>query len=102
MTEDARNSDPDTSHEAAESIQESKESMMRQMMEAYTDYSDNTAYEAMQKLPGKGGSCPWHRVGDCRKAGYLYRTGEKRPGATNRKQHVLAITPEGEKWMGLT
>jgi hypothetical protein len=107
----ARNTDPDTSHEAAERLSRAElEAMWRKVLHLL-DTRDRpegwTWHEIAAELPGQLGECPWHRVGDCRSKDKKYadwaydEEGKKikRPGPSNRKCGASRITDKGRRWL---
>lgn len=101
----ARNTDPDTSHEAAERLQiTSYWYLIVAFLIANNRAEGWTDWEIQCALPGRLGLCPWHRVSDVRRKGWAAwaATEEgkpiKRPGESNRLRRASWITPSGIAW----
>lgn len=100
----ARNTDPETSHEAAEEVTTServrrhKVLLERVFEEVYPEPLIPREAGEAAGLAGLPGDCHWHRVGDLWRAGILDRTGEKRISRkTNSPQNLHVWIPPHER-----
>jgi len=103
MTSHARNSDPDTSHDTAASI-----NMNRQRHRVLRTYYRHRPpdgmidHEAYVRAGITVSGWTHQRCSDLRQAGWIARTGSKGITPSNKPAHRCAITPEGilafESW----
>jgi len=101
----ARNTDPDTSHESAELLQ-NKQRNWRTIMQFLheNDRVEGWAdFEINREVGEVLGRCWWHRVSDVRRQGWAaWVEGERRYNPeTNRRVQVSRITDEGREWLGV-
>jgi hypothetical protein len=98
-----RNSDPQTSHEAAELLNVGSIWIRLLRFLVQNDRDQGWAnFEIADSLPDELGVCPWHRVGDLRKKGWadwIYREDgsvlTRYNQETERHQGVSRVTEEG-------
>ena len=93
----ARNSDPDTSKEAAESLGDLTD-LENKVYEAIASYGAEgcIADEVLVRLPGMAWKSVSPRFRPLKDKGYVVNTGEKRKGASGRNQIVLRAVSPGE------
>jgi len=92
----ARTSDPETSHRAAKSVKFRASSQQARLLVAYDCASlrgltDQEAGE-MTGLINQPGCGYWKRCSDLRRAGYIVPTGETRTSSAGEQQRVCVIT----------
>jgi len=88
----ARNTDPDTSHAAAQPTQRTftlMGNLYKTYKAAYQNGMGLTASEAATAAGYTDADGAWKRVSDLLKMGLLVDTGIRRPGPHHRKQRVL-------------
>lgn len=92
----ARSTDPETSQEAAESINPrgQQERIVRTLIHLVTAnrYEISEASGLTEYQAGR-------RLSELSDAGYIAWTGEVRPGATGRPQSVWRVTQAGYRWL---
>lgn len=88
----ARNTDPDTSHEAAASVSASE---LEQIVYDVIAKCENgcTADDIEKALPLVRSNSFTPRFAPLIRKGYIYDTGERRVGSSGRKQRVVKATP---------
>lgn len=96
---------PDTSREAARSIDVTRSEVCLSVLRAMVEVdranggSGATCHEIVQHLTHAGGwqapNCVASRLNDLHHNGFVYDTGERRPGATNRRMIVWRPSPNG-------
>jgi hypothetical protein len=94
-----RNTDPVTSHKAANSALPRTSSQKIRLLSAYRSHRDMSADEAgiATGLSEKAGCCYWHRVSDLIKEGLIEPTGETRLARSGEQQRVNRITESGRE-----
>ena len=99
----ARNTDPDTSHMAADQIRERHGEDLRNftrrnqkwpLLNAYAALLDATDDEA-HELAGIVSKCPWKRCSELRQVGFITRVNERVDPKTKATVMVCQITPAG-------
>lgn len=95
-----RNNDPDTSREAAESVDTRTQKLA--VLRLLAEYGPMTASEVESLSPGTfRAHGAWRRICDCVKLDKTARdTGETRPGPSGRAQKVVTITGRGLAELG--
>jgi hypothetical protein len=89
----ARSTDPDTSQAAAEKVDSAK--MERMVYEVICLYPNGcTLDEIHSHFPGRWPSSISPRLAPLMRKGFIYDTGERRPGASGRGQRVLKKTED--------
>lgn len=84
----ARNTDPDTSHEAAEKVDTAR--LERMVYEVICMYpSGCTSDQIMKHFPNHGVQTISPRYAPLLRKGLIYDTGDRRPGILGRRQRVL-------------
>lgn len=84
----ARNSDPDTSHAAAEKIDSAK--LERMVYEVICMYPNGCTLDQINKhFPGRGQQSISPRLAPLMRKGLICDSGERRPGGSGRNQRVL-------------
>ena len=84
----ARNTDPDTSQEAAEKVDSAKlEQMVYEVICMYPQGC--TSDQIMKHFPKHGVQTISPRYAPLLRKGLIYDTGERRPGSLGRQQRVL-------------
>lgn len=99
LPEHARNSDPDTSKEAADSMRSVLNFECHQVLEVVKAFGPGgiTAYGVSMALAARGihrqQNCVARRLSDLRDAGFIEDSGERRPGSSNRLLTVWRMVP---------
>lgn len=84
----ARNTDPDTSHDAAEKVDTAR--LERMVYEVICMYPNGcTSDQIMRHFPKHGVQTISPRYAPLLRKGLIYDTGERRPGNLGRQQRVL-------------
>ncbi len=86
----ARNTDPPTSHKAAETVVEFKGEHHRKIYEALKTMKDGTFYE-IAEVAGMPPSSVWRRLNELEKSGRIITTGEERHGNSGRMCRIWKI-----------
>lgn len=89
----ARNTDPDTSKEAAAAVSASaRATMCANLLAVYRDNGPMIAERAAELAGYTPKDGAWKRVSDLLNAGLLVDTGERVTASSGRKQRVLTVT----------
>lgn len=93
----ARTTDPDTSQAAAHEIGDSRQTMIRHLLRAYSIRPSTglTAEEAADWCRYTAESGAWKRVSDLAQLGWIEDTGSRRTARSGRGQMVRRITLAG-------
>lgn len=89
----ARNSDPDTSHEAAEQLNITAQAI--RVLQAYATGDELIDHEAYRIVGFPPGRTSHQRCSDLRDRGYIARTGERRLTPSGKAAYVCRITEAG-------
>lgn len=100
--EHARSSDPQTSKDAAASLQDHDiTSLCFRLLRQYFILGDGLTDEEAAKRAAGYGKQPspgaWKRCSDLRREGWIEPTGETRRASSGRQQQVCAITEVGKQ-----
>ncbi len=96
-----RNSDPDTSHAAAEAAGSKRQlGIAARLYRAFADaYPFGlTADEAARRAGFTRADGAWKRCSDLKRQRAVYDTGQRRPGESGRDQAVLRLVVKGDIW----
>jgi hypothetical protein len=96
----ARNSDPDTSHAAAKSVD--RATIVRRLLDAYAAHPAGLTTTEVAALTGLDEYAASKRASDAEAAGLVYATGTTRRGSSGRLQQVRVITAHGRDYLAGT
>ena len=90
----SRNSDPTTSHIAAEAIRPKAGTQLYKLLVAYSNHPEGLTDEEAGEIAGIRNGY-WKRCSDLRNAQYIVATGQTRTGSSGLPGRVCKITDSG-------
>ena len=98
--QEARTTDPDTSHASAKRPFQ-RGSQRHRLLTEYSVRPEGLTDEEAASLAGIKAGCPWKRCSELREMGMIQATGRVRESSMGAMQQVCAITFGGRRMLGL-